>query len=94
MLLRALGVEVGPAAAFIIESLAMAARSAGFAVPGSVGVQEGGFVLAGSLFGLDAETGLSLSILKRLRELVVGSAALLAWQLAHRAGAASPVHGR
>lgn len=82
VILRALGAEPGLAACFVIESLAMAARSAGFAVPGAVGVQEGGFVLACGLFGIDAETALALSVLKRLRELMVGGGALLAWQLA------------
>ena len=79
--LRALGVTPGLDACFVIESLAMAARSAGFAIPGAVGVQEGGFVLACGLFGIGTETALALSVLKRLRELAIGAAALLAWQL-------------
>ena len=85
VLLRALGHDVGLGPAFVIEALGMAARSAGFAVPGAVGVQEGGFVLVCSLFGIAAETAVALSILKRLRELVVGAAAMLAWQLARGA---------
>ena len=82
VILRALGVTPGLEACFVIESLAMAARSAGFAIPGAVGVQEGGFVLACGLFGIGAETALALSVLKRLRELIVGGTALLAWQFA------------
>jgi putative membrane protein len=82
VILRALGAEPGLEVCFVIESLAMAARSAGFAIPGAVGVQEGGFVLACGLFGIGAETALALSVLKRLRELIVGGGALLAWQLA------------
>lgn len=82
VILRALGAEPGLGVCFVIESLAMAARSAGFAIPGAVGVQEGGFVLACGLFGIGAETALALSVLKRLRELIVGGGALLAWQLA------------
>lgn len=81
LILRALGAEVGLGPAFVIETLAMAARSAGFAVPGAVGVQEGGFVLACGLFGIDAETALALSVVKRLREVTVGAAAVLAWQI-------------
>jgi len=75
--LWALGHRVSPAASFVIESLAMAARSAGFAVPGAVGVQEGGFVLVCGLFGVAPEAAISLSLLKRLREVFVGFPALL-----------------
>jgi putative membrane protein len=75
--LRALGHPVSARDSFVIESLAMAARSAGFAVPGAVGVQEGGFVLVCGLFGVPAEVALALSVLKRLREILVGVPALL-----------------
>jgi putative membrane protein len=75
--LWALGHKVTPRDSFVIESLAMAARSAGFAVPGAVGVQEGGFVLVCGLFGVPTEAALALSVLKRVRELVVGVPALL-----------------
>ncbi len=82
ILLRALGHGVGLGPAFIIETLGMAARSAGFAVPGALGVQEGGFVLVCGLFGIGPETALAVSVLKRLRELAIGVVAVLAWQLA------------
>lgn len=82
VILRALGADPGLEVCFVIESLAMAARSAAFAIPGAVGVQEGGFVLACGLFGIGAETALALSVLKRLRELIVGGGALLTWQFA------------
>ena len=86
VILRALGVSPGLDACFVIESLAMAARSAGFAIPGAVGVQEGGFVLACGLFGIGTETALALSVLKRLRELAIGGTALVAWQFATKHG--------
>ena len=82
IVLAALGHAVSPLAAVVIESLGMAARSAGFAVPGAVGVQEGGFVLACGLYGVPAEAALALSVLKRLRECLVGMPALMAWQRA------------
>jgi len=80
--LLAMGHEVTLVQAFIIESLGMAARSAGFAVPGALGVQEGGFILVGGLFGIAPDMALALSMLKRLREIIVGSAGLLTWQWA------------
>lgn len=76
--LQALGHPVSVVDSYVIESLAMAARSAGFAVPGAVGVQEGGFVLVCGLFGVPTQIALSLSVLKRVREVVIGAPALLA----------------
>jgi putative membrane protein len=75
--LRALGHAVSLRDSFVIESLAMAARSAGFAVPGAVGIQEGGFVLVCGLFSVPVEAALALSVLKRMREVLVGLPALL-----------------
>ena len=43
-------------------------RSAGFAVPGALGIQEGGFILLGSMFGLGAANAVALSLVKRLPE--------------------------
>lgn len=78
--LLAMGREVSPAQALVIESLAMAARSAAFAVPAGLGVQEGGFILVGGLFGVTPESALALAMVKRLRELAVGGIGLLLWQ--------------
>ncbi len=79
MILRAMGHPVSPAAGFVIESFGMMARSAAFAVPGALGVQEGGFMLAAGLFGLSAEAAVALSMVKRLRELIVGTAGIAVW---------------
>ena len=80
--LWAMGVPVGWEAALVIESLGMAARSAGFAVPGALGVQEVGFVVVCGLFGIEADQAIALSMVKRARELVVGVAGLVMWQWA------------
>ncbi len=79
--LTAMGQQPGIAEAFVIESLGMAARSAGFAVPGALGVQEGGLILVCGLFGVPPDLAIALSMLKRLRELIVGIPGLVAWQL-------------
>jgi hypothetical protein len=68
--------------AFVIESLGMAARSAGFAVPAALGVQEAGFIVVGELFHIHPETAIALSMVKRARELAVGLPGLVAWQWA------------
>jgi putative membrane protein len=72
IILRALGAPASLPQALAVESLGMAARSAGFAIPGALAVQEGGFVLAAISVGLPDAAGLSLSLVKRAREVIVG----------------------
>ena len=80
--LHFLGAPIGILDAIAIESLIQALRSAAFPVPGALGVQEGGFVLLGHAFGLAPETALALSLVKRVREVVLGIPGLIAWQIA------------
>ncbi len=82
LVLAAVGCPVGLPAALVMESLGMAARSAGFLVPGSLGVQEGGFLLVGGLLGVPAESAVALSVIKRARELLGGLPGLAAWHWA------------
>jgi uncharacterized membrane protein YbhN (UPF0104 family) len=49
-------------------------------VPGALGVQEGGYIIVCGAFGLSAELAIALSLLKRLREIMLGIPALIAWQ--------------
>ena len=69
------------AEALVLESLTQAIKSAAFLVPGALGIQEGGFVLVGALFGLSPEMALAVSLVKRVRDLAMGVPALLVWQL-------------
>jgi putative membrane protein len=66
--------------ALILESLAFALRTAAFVVPARLGVQEGGYVVLGALFGLSPEVALGLSLLKRAREISTGVPCLIIWQ--------------
>lgn len=75
-----MGVPISLAAVLTIESLLYAARSAAFFVPNALGVQEGVYVMLGSLYGLPPETMLALSLLKRARDIVIGVPMLLLWQ--------------
>ncbi len=115
--LHALGLDVSTVQALVVESLGMAARSAGFALPAAIGVQEAGFILAvaaaglptavhcvagallcaapqdmlslapgltGGAFGTGAvAVGLSLSLVKRLREMGTGLLGLALWRWPH-----------
>jgi uncharacterized membrane protein YbhN (UPF0104 family) len=58
--------------ALLLESLGQAIRGAAFFVPGSLGVQEGGYLLLAPLVGLSADAALALSLAKRTRELLLG----------------------
>ena len=78
--LTAMGTSVTLSQALVIESLGMAARSAGFVVPGALGVQEAGFILVCELFQIPADTAIALSMVKRVREMAVGLPGLVAWQ--------------
>ncbi len=85
--LHALGFDVPWSAALVIESLGMAGRSAGFAVPGALVIQETGFVLAAVAMGLPESAGLALSLVKRLREIATGLIGLALWRHSSRARA-------
>ena len=78
--LTAMGRPTSLGEAFVIESLGMAARSVGFAVPGALGVQEAGFIVVCDLFGISPDAAIALSMVKRARELTVGLPGLVAWQ--------------
>jgi putative membrane protein len=81
--LRFLGHPVELTTALIIESLGEAIRTVAFPIPGALGVQEGGFVLLGGLFGLTPDVSVALSLAKRVRELGLGIPGLVVWQLEH-----------
>ncbi len=68
--------------ALVFESIGQAVRAAAFFVPAGLGVQEGGLLLIALQLGLPGETGLALSLLKRVREVTLGVPALLAWYIA------------
>jgi len=79
--LRWMGAPLEFEAVLAIESLLYAVRSVGFAIPDALGIQEGAYILLCGLFGIGPEVALSLSLLKRARDLSLGVPALLAWQL-------------
>jgi putative membrane protein len=81
-----LGTPVGWGDALVLESLGQAIRGAGFAIPGALGVQEGGYLLLAPLVGLPADAALALSLAKRARELILGLPGILYLRLATRAG--------
>ena len=71
--------------ALVIESLGEAIRTVAFPIPAALGVQEGGLVLLGGLFGLTPDVSVALSLAKRVRELGLGIPGLVVWQAEHAA---------
>lgn len=76
---RLLDVPIEFGSALIIESVLSFARLIAFFVPNGIGVQEAVYVALGGIFGVSASTSLSVSLLRRGRELAVGIAVLLVW---------------
>ena len=78
--LHAVGAEASLAEALVIESLGQAVRSAGFFIPGALGLQEGGYVLICALFGIPAEPAIALVLVRRLRDVILGVPGVIAWR--------------
>lgn len=87
-----LGLPIALDQAFVLETALQAAIAAGFAIPGALGLAEGGMVAAAALVGVPAEAALAAALIRRVRDLLVGVPVILAWQylegrwLAERAG--------
>jgi putative membrane protein len=82
--LRFLGHPVSWVDALLLESIGQAIRGAAFAIPGSLGVQEGGYLLLAPLVGLPPEAALALSLAKRAREILLGLPGLLYLHISER----------
>jgi hypothetical protein len=65
--------------ALIMESLMQAVRHVVFFVPAGIGVQEGMLIEFGQTVGVSSELALTVSIAKRVRELLCGVPALISW---------------
>ncbi|WP_431268079.1 hypothetical protein [Dankookia sp. P2] len=71
VILWVLGVPLGLAAALAIESLGMAARSLGFALPAGLGAQEAGLAAVAVALGVPFEGAVAMAMLKRMREVTL-----------------------
>jgi putative membrane protein len=63
-----------------LESLIFAVRTAAFAIPGAIGVQEAAYLLLAGLFGIDPHAAVARSLVKRARDVAIGVPALILWQ--------------
>jgi uncharacterized membrane protein YbhN (UPF0104 family) len=69
-----LGADLGLRGAFIAKGIASAAGAMLFFVPGQAGAYDGGLAYGFSLLGLPAELGLTVALVRRARQLLVGVA--------------------
>jgi putative membrane protein len=84
LILRLLGSAVSWSDALVLESLGQAIRGAAFVIPGSLGVQEGGYLLLAPLANLSPGVALALSLAKRARELLLAVPGLVYLHLSER----------
>jgi putative membrane protein len=82
--LHLLGTSVDFSEALAVDGGYATIRTAAFAVPAAVGVQEGSYIALLGIFGVDPSTALAFSLLKRARDVMIGGPALLFWQLLER----------
>ncbi len=66
--LHLLGAPLALVRVIALEVMIFALRSSAFLVPAAIGVQEAGYVLLGPLLGLDRDSALALSLVKRARD--------------------------
>jgi len=90
LILHFFGMDVGLDTGLIIESLGQALKAVGFAVPGALGVQEGGYVVVCRLLNIPPETALAVSLMKRVREAVLGIPGLVLWHRAEAKASTAP----
>ncbi len=79
--LHFLGHDTSLSNGMVIESLGQALKAAGFAVPGALGVQEGGYIVICQAFNLSPEVAIALSLMKRVREVALGVPGLVTWRV-------------
>jgi uncharacterized membrane protein YbhN (UPF0104 family) len=69
LMLYFLGIPLSVTRVVVVEVVSSTVDALLFFVPGKIGTQEGSKVLAFTILGLDPAKGMSLAILRRIREL-------------------------
>lgn len=77
--LRLFDHPVSATSSIMLEGLTQAVRHLAFIVPAGLGVQEAALVLFGHTLGIGADLALSVSAVKRMREILCGVPPLLVW---------------
>lgn len=80
LVMTMIGHPIGVVDAIILEGLAQGARAAAFLIPAGIGAQEGAFAIVASALSLNPEIGVTISLAKRVREMLVGVPAVVMLQ--------------
>ena len=91
LVLRWLDVRASLAAALAIDAFGAGIKFMAFAIPGAVGVLEGGYMMLFSAFGFDGGLGLSFTLVRRLRMVAWSVAGLVALALLRESATPAPV---
>ena len=76
---------------WIIEALVQLVRVGSFYIPLSLGAQEGGLILIFVALGMSADLGLTVSFVRRIKEMIwVSAGLLLGWSLAFKPAKVQP----
>lgn len=91
VMLHLLGYNPSLSDLWLVEALTQLVRVGSFFIPLSIGAQEGGFVLIFAGLGMPTDLGLTVSFVRRIKELIwVGLGLLLGWSLAFKPTEAQP----
>ena len=84
--LQLMGSPLPILAVVALEAAIFAVRGVAFAVPWAAGVQEGSYLAIGVALGLSPEMALTLSLVKRVPDLLTGLPGLALWRWGERKG--------
>jgi len=76
-----LGHPINLAEAIILEAIGQIVKTAGFGIPGGLGVQEGGVMLAASWLAIPTDLALVAMLIRRIRDLTCGVIGLFVWTM-------------
>lgn len=80
IVVRLIGGHIDYLSMVAVESALSAIRSAAVIVPSGIGVQEATYAMLMPLFGVGADIGVALSLVKRACSIAIGIPVLLSWQ--------------
>ena len=75
-----LGQPVSIIEALMLKSLTSALSDIAFIIPNAYGIQEGAYIVLGTLMGFTPDFSLAISLATRIRELIVDIPGLVLWQ--------------
>jgi len=76
-----LGHPISVIEALMLKSLTSTVSDIAFIIPNAYGIQEGAYIMMGTLVGFSADFSLAVSLATRIRELLVDVPGLLMWQV-------------